>query len=211
MLRFIVNEPALLLGKALVVADLHLGLESDLAKSGIRIPSQTGKISGKIKKLLSENDCRELIILGDIKHVIPGLPYPEKAEVLDFIGQFAVPVKIIKGNHDGSIQNYLKIYKEINREGYLLTHGHMKIRRTKKKIISGHVHPVLEFRDGLGGRISERVWIAGKNHIIMPAFNDLLGGVDVRNFEKDVKDADLYLLDGLYLGRISDLQEKKNR
>jgi metallophosphoesterase superfamily enzyme len=43
----------------------------------------------------------------------------------------------------------------------------------------------------------------------MPAFNDLLGGVDVRNFEKDVKDADLYLLDGLYLGRMRDLRAKE--
>jgi metallophosphoesterase superfamily enzyme len=52
------NEPALLYeGKkrTLILADLHIGIESELKEAGINIPSQIEKISGHLLYLCAEN------------------------------------------------------------------------------------------------------------------------------------------------------------
>jgi hypothetical protein len=223
MLNFIVNEPALVIGKALVIADLHIGLEYELLKGGFNLPDQSDRMLARIKRLLKEHGCSELIIIGDIKHTITGLSWPEQEELSDFLGELEkiATVYAVKGNHDGHIENYVKkTYpgSGFDYRGYWIMHGHAKppIAAKGKTIIMGHFHPIVEFRDSLGGRLSERVWIITENIVVMPAFNDLLGGSDVREgglgpMKKliDPKKAGLYLLDGLYLGRISELKKRK--
>ena len=221
MLKFLTNEPALVIGKALVIADLHIGLEYELLKSGFNVPDQSHTMLKKIKRLLKENNCNELIIIGDLKHTITGLSWPEQEELSEFLSELEkmATVYVVKGNHDGNIENYAKrVYPPsgFDYKGYWIMHGHAKPPMGKKMTIMGHMHPVVEFRDSLGGRITERVWIRTDKIIVMPAFNDLLGGQDVRSGllgpmkrELDPKKADLYLLDGLYLGRISQLKVKR--
>jgi len=221
MLKFLTNEPALVIGKALVIADLHIGLEYELLKSGFNVPDQSHTMLKKIKRLLKENDCSELIIIGDLKHTIAGLSWPEQEELSEFLRELEkiAIVYVVKGNHDGNIENYAKrVYPPsgFDYKEYWIMHGHAKPPDGKKMTIMGHMHPVVEFRDSLGGRITERVWIRTDKIIVMPAFNDLLGGQDVRSGllgpmkrELDPKKADLYLLDGLYLGRISQLKARK--
>ena len=199
IVKFVNGEPVLLLGKTLVVADLHLGLEFDLAKYGIRIPTQIEQIRKSIEKLVLENDCNKLIILGDIKHCFKGFSYPEKPEIIKFVEALEklVPVQIIKGNHDGAIQNYLKVYDKLEIGKFFLTHGHLQKYgiSSKKTLIVGHFHPLFTFHCGLGAPVTERVWIVEKNRIVMPAFNPLLGGADARDISN--RGAELYLLDGI--------------
>ena len=219
MLRFIVNEPALLIDKTLVIADLHIGLEYELLHSGFNVPSQGEVMLKKIKRLLKENKCRELIIIGDVKHTIARLSWPEQEEISEFFRPLEkiTKVHIVKGNHDGNIERYVSnVYPTygFGYNGYWIMHGHARPPKEAagKTIILGHMHPIVEFRDSLGGRLSERVWIRTDRVIVMPAFNDLLGGIDVRQpllgpMKKriDPKKAELYLLDGLYLGTITEI------
>jgi len=223
MLKFIVDEPALVIGKALVIADLHLGLEYELLASGFNVPDQADRMLKKIKRLLRENACNELIIIGDVKHTIARLSWPEQEELSGFLRPLEkiAKVHIVKGNHDGNIERYASnVHPTTGFEyrQYWIMHGHAKPpeKAKNKTIILGHMHPIVEFRDSLGGRLSERVWIRTDKLIVMPAFNDLLGGIDVRRGllgpmkkQIDPKKADLYLLDGLHLGKISQLKVRK--
>lgn len=68
MLKFITNEPALVVDDVLVIGDLHLGIESKFYRSGFMIPSNIKKIKDRILKLASENNCSKLVLLGDVKH-----------------------------------------------------------------------------------------------------------------------------------------------
>jgi len=224
MLKFLVNEPALMIDRALVIADLHLGLEYELLANGINIPDQAERMVKRIRRLVKENRAKELIIIGDLKHTIAGVSWPEQEEISEFMGKLEklCPVTVVKGNHDGNIEQYVKkVYppEGFDYHGYWILHGHANPpkRALKKTIIMGHLHPSVEFKDSLGGRLSERVWIRTPNVIVMPAFNELLGGVDVRvgilgpmKKHIDPKKAELYLLDGLHIGRMSELRRERD-
>jgi len=210
VVRFLTDYPALFIPdkKALVIADLHLGLEHDLYESGIVIPSQAEKFQKIINDLIKVTKAETLIILGDLKHSVPGISYKEEKEIPKFISDLIEKVKVIlvKGNHDTFLQKILpeevKFYSsrglKLGKYGFF--HGHAW---PSKKLMScdhlffAHIHPVIEFRDKLGYRIIERVWVKGRmeeklvkqkykikkvgrlHATILPVFNRLLGGLPI--------------------------------
>jgi putative SbcD/Mre11-related phosphoesterase len=120
---------------------------------------------------------------------------------------------------------------------------------TSELLVMGHIHPVLWFQDNMGLWMVQQVWVRALcqgSHLtkavrrlrqlsgdpefsdsrvtIIPAFNDLLGGVSVNNFKGrllgpllgsrciDLASAELYLLDGTYLGEVRQLgQDRGNQ
>ena len=78
MLKFITGEPALMVGKALVVADLHIGIEHEFRQAGLKVPSQLEGIVKRIDALIEKNKADRLIILGDVKHKVPGVSWQEE-------------------------------------------------------------------------------------------------------------------------------------
>lgn len=240
-MKFVTNEPAVKIGDNLIITDLHLGIEYEFYRNGINIPSQTNIIANKIKNItkLTHSNC--LIILGDIKHQVPGMSYQEMKEIPRFFDELSRELDIICiiGNHDSGLKklvpNGIKIYPSkgfLMDEVYLL-HGNSWPSKTflkAKYILMGHNHPIIEFRDRMGYRWSERVWIhttftISKNLkrkiktipksmpkvIILPAFNEFAGGVSIteqKGFMGPIakflnyRHSKLYLLDGTYLGII---------
>lgn len=97
-------------------------------------------------------------------------------------------------------------------------------------LVMGHNHPAVMFRDGVGRQMTEPCWFRGefretsderypvlpKRFIVVPAFNRMLGGspVNVEGEELlgpilnsqllDLDNANIYLLDGVNLGKRSD-------
>lgn len=207
------TEPALLLdpGKILVIADLHIGIEYEMFKAGIKLPSQTEKMTGKIEKLIKETKAKELVILGDVKHNVPGISWQETEEIPKLFERLSKKVKItvVKGNHDGDIE-YLtgkaKI-KVVSPSGFKMknigfAHGQAWFKKSLldcEYILMAHVHPIVEFRTG-GYRATEHCWLRVKPDneilkerfkkeskikeiIIMPVFNHLIGGYAVNSEE----------------------------
>lgn len=101
------------------------------------------------------------------------------------------------------------------------------------KVIMAHEHPTIQFVETLGGVDYRQCWvkanlnqkIANKYYpdskseiVIIPAFNDLCGGTALNDQESkflspiltnklvDMDKADIYLLDGTYLGKLEDLR-----
>lgn len=223
----IYNEKALKINGHLIVADLHLGLEHELEKDGVKIPPQAPGMTEKIAGLLKKSGASHLVILGDLKHNIPNISWHEYTQIPPMIKTLKglADVTIVKGNHDGNIENLLpgvSTVKSLKIGGSLLLHGHAKIPEGSdfKRIIAGHNHPCIEFHDEIKST-RESAWIKAKlkdgaEAIIMPAFNDLIFGTPINAGKKllgpifgqiDLKDADAYLLDGTHL-KIRDMNKK---
>jgi putative SbcD/Mre11-related phosphoesterase len=197
------TEPALLIGKTLIIADLHLGIEYEIFKSGITIPSQVEKIEKRIVSLLRQTKAKHLVILGDIKHQVPSISWQEYKEIPRFLEHFSkIKVSIVKGNHDGNIERLapknVEIYEPSGFKigNVLLTHGQAWPNESDldaEYILIGHVHPAVEFWTGKF-RTVEPCWVKCKvdnkrfeekfdvktefkQGIVMPAFNHLIGGM----------------------------------
>ncbi len=250
--KFVTGEPALLTGKALVIADLHLGAERDYRAAGMSMPSQTAAIEARITGLLRRTKARRLIILGDVKHRVPGISFQEEREVPAFINRLnrKASVEVVPGNHDGWLAR-LCPEVTIHPSGgvmlgdFWLCHGHAwppAEALNAEAIVIGHNHPQVEFVDRLGKAWRERIWVRTNiNHkplrnrykklpknvpelIIMPAFSPLIGGWAVnkagdwktqhRNTPEgmgpltrsaDIRHARAFLLDGTFLGGVSNI------
>jgi len=167
--------PAMLLkGKEeriLVVADLHLGIESELAREGISLPSQTPRVRDRLTEIINLCSPDRLIFLGDVKHNVPISTWQEWRELPLLFEELSklVKVDIVKGNHDGGIEGMLPSGIEIHgTRGIVvmrkigLMHGHTWPSPELIKaetIIAGHNHPAVEFKDRMGGRIIAPVWL----------------------------------------------------
>lgn len=121
---------------------------------------------------------------------------------------------------------------KINRTGYI--HGHTwpsKEIMDCDILVLGHNHPAIMFVDGVGKITTEPCWMRGdflnveserysvlpEKFIVVPAFNRMLGGspVNIRNENLlgpllnsnllDIENANIYLLDGVNLGKRSEL------
>jgi putative SbcD/Mre11-related phosphoesterase len=208
--KFITGKPAMLVGKDLVIADLHLGIEREFYKSGIKFPSQTGKVRGLLDGIIEETKPARLIILGDVKHKVPGISLQEMREIPEFLRYFSrkLDVGIVPGNHDAGIEKFaphgVRIHPAtgLRLAGIFLNHGHTWPDPEFMQcgtIVLGHQHPLIEFKDKLMYRFMEPVWVKGgldrskivaryKNVpsslpsvVIMPAFNGMAGGIAINS------------------------------
>ena len=184
-LKFVPGEPALVYKKNLIISDIHIGIEYDLYKSGIKIPSQTDKIAERILKICKKEKIEKLFVLGDLKHEVPGTSWQELRELPIFFNKICkrVTVEIIPGNHDGGLEKILdiKFHPSIGiRVGDLyLTHGHSWPSSEFLEceyIVVGHTHPMIEIIDKMGYKHRERCWIRAdfKKKVIREKFKATL-------------------------------------
>jgi hypothetical protein len=215
-IRFLADFPAIFITdkKILVISELHLGLEYELYKSGIRIPSQRRKFEETIGQLIELTKAKILVILGDIKHKVPGSTIREDVEIPKFLESLRQKIKVVlvKGNHDDRIEGIvppgIKIYgsRGFKIEKYGFFHGHAwpsKKLMVCDYLFMGHVHPAIEFRDSFGFRSVLNVWLKGRlnqklveekykikktgklNAIVVPTFNNILGGAALNRITEE--------------------------
>lgn len=242
----IYSVPALRVNDSLVIADLHIGIESHLMKKGFHVVSRTKDMLDCI--IESGKDCNRLIVLGDVKDSVPGSSKQEYREIPDFfeslLERFDI-VDVVRGNHDTNIEEFLPSRVKMRPasgmvlDGVGYIHGHTwpsEIVMRSKMLVMAHNHPSVMFKDGIGRQMTEPCWVKGdfipdndrfdpcpESFIIMPAFNRILGGSPVNVIDErflgpmmnsgtlDLPNSRIYLLDGVNLGRRSDLMIKGRR
>ena len=205
--RFVAGHPAIRIGRILVVSDLHIGIEHEFRRSGINLLSQTDRMLSRLEKLIRIAKAGKLIVIGDVKHKVPGTSWQEEREIPAFFRKLAgmVRVEIVPGNHDDGIANLVPREVKVHpSEGFLegcvyLSHGHSWPSESVLKaehVIIGHTQPQVEIRDSLGYRWADPVWVKAnipgkslakrykresgdKNLIVIPAFNEFAGGMPV--------------------------------
>lgn len=221
-MKFIPGEAALKFKKYVVVSDIHIGFEEYLEEKGYTIPDQTSSALERLKKL--SKNSNELIILGDVKHSIF---LKNKSRLMLFLNKLTDYFKkiiIIKGNHDGGIQNYTKNYKNIElvsellRGKTLFIHGHKYASKEKiikaERVLIGHFHSAHKTRDHLGLIRTRKTWVVHdfdnkkyeknkkvktniKEVIGFPCFNAFFDGTGEKNgpYSKYLKKKEVFTLD----------------
>ena len=79
-MEFIEEGPALVIEgeqRMLIVADLHFGIEADLAAHGLHFKSRSELRLERLHKVIDTTKPDELVLLGDVKHSIPSLTWQE--------------------------------------------------------------------------------------------------------------------------------------
>lgn len=181
-IEIIDSLPALYIGEidAVIIADLHLGIEGILAEQGIFVPKrQFSEIISKIKQLFIADN---IIIVGDLKHEFSDTTYHEYKEVSDLLKLLSDHFKriyIVKGNHDNYIERVAKKFAIVEREllfndVYLFFHGHkMPLKDARFKILA-HEHPAVVFYNSVGAREKIPCFLIGHNDVILPAFSTIV-------------------------------------
>ena len=177
-IRFINDEPALLItdkehGRILAIADLHLGIEHELFKDGITIAPQAQKLFEKIEKLIRMTKADRLVIIGDLKHKVPGISFRELKEIPKFIEPLAekIHIVLVRGNHDTEFKDMFRGNVEVHdAKGFAIGkygffHGHAWPDKSLLKcdhLLTAHIHPTVEFIDDFGFRLVEKVWVKNR-------------------------------------------------
>ncbi|VVB75691.1 Calcineurin-like phosphoesterase [Candidatus Tiddalikarchaeum anstoanum] len=153
-----------------------------------------------VKRLVKKYTPTSVIVLGDVFNLGQG---GVSVEAFDREISKIIPLSITAGNHDFEIFPQM-----ILSDNYAFMHGdtdHCENERTN--IVLGHTHPYLK-----GKRVFLKgVLTDGRNFIILPVFNDKVGGPDIIAekdmllgfvFQNDlIKTCDVYDLEGKKIGK----------
>jgi metallophosphoesterase superfamily enzyme len=204
-MEFFGDGPALVIEgeyRLLIVADLHFGIEADLAAHGLHFRSRSTDRLERLLKIIDMADPDMLVLLGDIKHSIPSITrqeYDELPVILDTL-RSRIPLKVFPGNHDIGIEPYLRDAELQPKDGTILDgvgylHGHMypSPNLTGHLMVIGHHHPLLLLKDEVGCALQTPAYLRagldtdklGMNTLVentpptrvlfMPAFNEIAG------------------------------------
>lgn len=229
-------------GDTLVVADLHIGLEEELLEKGVVIPSRSEVMGRRLLDLAERSGAQRLVVLGDVKHLVPKMASRERRDVYVFFRDLAErfrEIYVAQGNHDGILRSIVpRSVRFRSPYGFRLDdvgfcHGHAwpyKNVMEAKTLLMGHNHPAVAFKDDLGARHLQPCWLRvpfarphrryprlPKEAIVVPAFNELCGGMPVNDVRArflgplfreglvSAQEASVHLLDGTHLGALKDL------
>ncbi|MBI4361287.1 metallophosphoesterase [Candidatus Micrarchaeota archaeon] len=221
-LQFLYNEAAAKLHDALLLSDLHLGIEYDLQEKGYHVPLQFKAVAAHVNAIIKQSRARQVIFLGDVKHDVFGLKDKEHRMLNAFFRRLKTKrITVCKGNHDSEIEA-VKGITVAAPEGFLfedtlLFHGHAQpdpeLVKKADAICCGHEHPLAQIREGRH-TWTEKAWILGlqgkKRFTVFPHFGPLVGG-RVFDPEKHLvrflsnascRNASAHLLSGVRLGKV---------
>ncbi len=212
--RIIPSKPALILEgetKNLIVTDLHIGFEANLASNDIFVGKNTtiNETISELSEIIDKTKPDSLILLGDVKSSIKSISKNEWNEVPLFFEKIKekVDIVLVPGNHDSNIQKLVpEGITQISSTGLvientLLTHGHTMPSENfshVEKIIMGHIHPVFFQEDSVIN--GQRVWISIKMEkqkifpsssgeieiTVIPSFNKYFYATHKRQYKRSI-------------------------
>lgn len=206
----------LVIGKTLIISDVHIGYEEALNKQGMLIPRfQFQDVKKRLTRILEHAKPKTVIINGDVKHefgTISNQEWRETLAILDLIRTYAKKIILVKGNHDtilGPIakKRDVRIVDHVLLDGHYICHGHVipdnADFRKAKSIIIGHEHPAVSLRDKVRAE-TYKCFLFGtykrKKLIVLPSFNLVTEGTDVKResllspfLHQNLNDFDVYV------------------
>lgn len=180
MLKIIPGDAALIYTgsglNTLLISDLHLGLEKEMAKKGFRLPAYSVKMVARVRDLADRYHATSLAVLGDVKHTVGKVEDIDWGVVpwfFDTMLDLFEAVDVVPGNHDGNIKTVLPPKVRLHpshgvvigqgRGRIGLAHGHAWPSQeaiATRNLVIGHSHFTYEMKDSLGTRTRESVWVS---------------------------------------------------
>ena len=183
---------------ALLLADLHYGVEAEMLRGGVWVPNRSTSRTEKVLELLKQTKSKRLILLGDVKHQVPHNSKQQRTDIEQFFTATTriAEVDVIPGNHDGGLKEQAPSSVTFHKSSGCvignvgMIHGHAWPSQevmNSEILVMGHGHPTLSFRDRLDKLHSEPCWLRVPMQesdryekipdqlIVMPAFGELAG------------------------------------
>ncbi|MGD0318726.1 MAG: hypothetical protein ABSB56_03405 [Nitrososphaerales archaeon] len=180
MLKIVPGDAALIFTSpsqsTLLISDLHLGLEKEMAKKGFSLPAYSIKMVGRIRDLTEKYHATSLAVLGDVKHTVGKVEDIDWGVVpwfFDTMLDLFEAVDVVPGNHDGNLRTVLPPRVKLHpsqgtvigqgRGRVGLAHGHAwpsEEAIATRNLVIGHSHFTYEMKDALGSRTRESVWVS---------------------------------------------------
>jgi uncharacterized protein len=181
--------------KALIISDLHIGLEESLNREGILVPRfQLKALLPGLEAIIGTTHPSRIIINGDLKHefgTISDQEWRDTLKVLDLLAGRAQELILIRGNHDTILgplagKRGLSVVSSLRLGGTLIIHGHAippeEDLEGVDTIIIGHEHPAVSIRDGIRSELF-KCFLRGKYRsrdiIVMPSMSTVTEGTDI--------------------------------
>ena len=181
---------------SLAVADLHLGYEGRMAKSGVFIPkANLKKIIREIGNAVDSTGADRLIVVGDIKNEFSDVAHEQfnaLYAVIKFCKERKMALDLVKGNHDNFIDRYGESMGFTAHTGsasigkYLFFHGDKLPSLGGKRprmLISGHEHPSIGVLNPAGRIERLRCFLLGdykgRRLMVLPAIGYFATGSEV--------------------------------
>ncbi|HJJ60373.1 MAG TPA: metallophosphoesterase [Methanocorpusculum sp.] len=208
---FFPDGPAALIERqkrVLVIADPHFGVEADLHRRGLHFESRSRLRLNRLLSIIDESDPDYLVVLGDLKHMIPYVTRQERFEMPEILREIRrkTEFRLAPGNHDTGLDQYLKEGELLPASGAVIDgtgyfHGHMIPDESLygHLIVCGHHHPIVNIYDEVGcslrgtpGYLLSEIDISRWTKkdpaefgdttrvLLVPAFYEFAGGMDVR-------------------------------
>ena len=172
-------------GRALVVADVHLGFGWAQRRRGQLGPVADDKTATKLFHTVEELGAETVVFAGDAVHA----PRPgggERRFIEDTLGQLAARYRIhlVTGNHDrGFTRDFsslgFELEDEWRGEGLTVVHGHERAPQDHgaSTLVFGHFHPATVLIDAAGASRRVPIFAVAEKLIILPAFSPFARGV----------------------------------
>ena len=169
-------------GRALFVADLHLGKAATYRALGQPVPSGTTQENlRRLSELIDHYQPKQLIFLGDFLHA----RHARTASVLSQLtlwrqNHATLNCTLVRGNHDsraGDPPTDLGI--EVVDEPYLVgpfAACHYPQRHATHAVLAGHTPPVTQLQGPARDRLRLPCFVFEKSSAVLPAFGEFTGG-----------------------------------
>lgn len=171
-IRFVYQKPIAIVSNgnksALVIGDIHIGIEQRLKNKGLKIDNITERMIADILDTSAEFDVNKIIILGDIKDSIL---YPERYErfqIKKFFNELSIyDVVLLSGNHDSHMSEILnvKLKMEYIFGKNVFLHGNRwpsEESMLSDSIFIGHNHMAISIKENGHVVYNDKVWMRSK-------------------------------------------------
>jgi uncharacterized protein len=171
-------------GRALIVADVHLGKDASFRFGGIPVPSgATGKDLKRLDALIDLTAPAQLVVLGDLVHNRASYASELTAEVSAWRAHHTgLDIELIIGNHDrsaGPVPESWRVteHDEPHQMGPLWMAHHPDL--STMPTLCGHVHPKYPLKDFDRSTTSLPCFARTQTQLLLPAFGSFTGGAQL--------------------------------
>jgi hypothetical protein len=164
----------------LAASELHLGIESELARRGAYLRSRSDGIADRLVRDADDSGATRLLLLGDVKHRVASSSRQEERDVPRFFARLLErfdEILITPGNHDAGLRRLLPRSPKLRlgrstgetlgapgfRVGAL--HGHTWPRPglvDADVLLIGHTHAAASLVDEEGAGGIRPAWLRGR-------------------------------------------------
>ncbi len=175
-------------GRALIVADLHLGKCAHFRSLGVPAPLGSAEETlGRLGGLIEAFGAERVVVLGDLLHSGRWRDGETVAAVDRWMAARNRPeVMLIEGNHDraaGELPSAwgVEVARGPHEFGpFALCHDPREGEGARKYALAGHIHPVARLYDRAGHGLRLPCFVVGPRAAVLPAFGAFTGGEPVR-------------------------------